>query len=114
MKVIIEVPKKFFEFAKGMMLCADINAEMAEDVNQAMNMIYKAEQPLQVKMERLLEGEVDARQSYSQIMLAIATMTIGQFGILDKELERKSEENIILEDRIARLQEKLRDFGCEL
>ena len=114
MKVIIEVPKKFFEFAKGMMLCADINAEMAEDVNQAMNMIYEAEQPLQVKMERLLEGEADARQSYSQIMLAIATMTIGQFGILDKELERKSEENNKLENEIARLRAKLRDFGCEL
>ena len=27
---------------------------------------------------------------------------------------KKETENIILEDRIARLQEKLRDYGCEL
>jgi hypothetical protein len=30
------------------------------------------------------------------------------------ELDKKERENIILENRIARLQEKLRDFGCEL
>jgi CRISPR/Cas system Type II protein with McrA/HNH and RuvC-like nuclease domain len=31
-----------------------------------------------------------------------------------KWLEKQEEKNIILEDKIARLQEKLRDFGCEL
>ena len=30
------------------------------------------------------------------------------------QYRKKETENIILEDRIARLQEKLRDFGCEL
>ena len=30
------------------------------------------------------------------------------------QYRKKEAENIILEDRIARLQEKLRDFGCEL
>ena len=30
------------------------------------------------------------------------------------QYREKETENIILEDRIARLQEKLRDFGCEL
>ena len=33
--------------------------------------------------------------------------------LVDK-YRKKETENIILEDRIARLQEKLRDFGCEL
>ena len=30
------------------------------------------------------------------------------------QYRKKETENIILENRIARLQEKLRDFGCEL
>ena len=30
------------------------------------------------------------------------------------QYRKKETENIILEDRIARLQEKLRDFGCDL
>ena len=30
------------------------------------------------------------------------------------QYRKKETENIILEDKIARLQEKLRDFGCEL
>ena len=30
------------------------------------------------------------------------------------ENKKKETENILLEDKIARLQEKLRDFGCEL
>ena len=30
------------------------------------------------------------------------------------QYRKKETENIILEDRIARIQEKLRDFGCEL
>ena len=30
------------------------------------------------------------------------------------QYRKKETENIILEDRIARLQEKLRDYGCEL
>ena len=33
--------------------------------------------------------------------------------LVDK-YRKKETENIILENRIARLQEKLRDFGCEL
>ena len=33
--------------------------------------------------------------------------------LVDK-YRKKETENIILEDKIARLQEKLRDFGCEL
>ena len=30
------------------------------------------------------------------------------------QYRKKETENILLEDKIARLQEKLRDFGCEL
>ena len=30
------------------------------------------------------------------------------------QYRKKEAENILLEDKIARLQEKLRDFGCEL
>ena len=33
--------------------------------------------------------------------------------LVDK-YRKKETENILLEDKIARLQEKLRDFGCEL
>ena len=34
--------------------------------------------------------------------------------LLVDKYRKEEAENIILEDRIARLQEKLRDFGCEL
>ena len=35
---------------------------------------------LHVRMERLMDGEADARQSYAQVMMAIAAMGFGEFA----------------------------------
>lgn len=88
MKVIIDVPDKFFEIARGILLGVAISEKMENDVNEAMRKIYAAEEPLQVKMERLMTGDVEARQAYSQVMSAIATMAFGEYAdILNDDKE---------------------------
>lgn len=82
MKVIIDVPSKFFEIARGILLGAAISEEMENYVNEAMvkiNEMREKGETLHIRMERMIDGEADSRQSYSQIMSAIAVMALGEF-----------------------------------
>ena len=87
MKVTIDVPIKYWEITKGMMLGAELSEEMEKYLLEAMSKIKEMDEKgetLHVRMERLKDGEADARQSYTQVMLAIAAMGFGEFKEEDK------------------------------
>lgn len=87
MKVTIDVPIKYWEIARGMMLGVESSEEMKilllETIPKIREMDEKGE-TLHVRMERLMDGEADARQSYAQVMMAIATMGFGEFAPKEK------------------------------
>ena len=93
MKVIIDIPNKFFEIARGILLGAAISEEMENYVHDAMvkiNEMREKGEPLHIRLERMMDGEADSRQAYSQIMSAIAVMALGEF----KEEEKSSTSSL--------------------
>ena len=83
MKVTIDVPIKYWEITKGMMLGADPNEKMEKCLLETMPKIKEMEEKgetLHVRMERLMDGEADARQSSAHVMMAIAAMGFGEFA----------------------------------
>lgn len=83
MKVTIDIPIKYWEITKGMMLCAEPGEEMEKCLLETMPKIKEMDEKgetLHVRMERLMDGEADARQSYTQVMMAIAAMGFGEFA----------------------------------
>ena len=82
MKVTIDVPDKYFEIAKGMMLGSDLGEENEHYLNDAINKIKEISEkgePMHVRIERLKCGEADSRQLYTQVMLAVAVMALGEW-----------------------------------
>jgi len=108
MKVIIDVPDNFFEIARGILLGAAISEEMENDVNEAMRKIYTAEEPLQVKMERLMTGDTEARQAYSQIMSAITTMALGEYAVMSNDDKKTTTSNLTA--RLESLQRQVEEL----
>lgn len=87
MKVTIDIPIKYWEITKGMMLGADPSQELEKCLIETMPKIKEMDEKgetLHVRMERLMNGEADARQSYTQVMMAIAAMGFGEFAPEEK------------------------------
>jgi uncharacterized coiled-coil DUF342 family protein len=81
MKVTFDVPDKYFEIAKGILIGAAVSEAMSSYVNEAMAKISEIREkgePFHIRLERMTD-DADQRTSYSQIMTAIAVMGIAEF-----------------------------------
>ena len=107
MKVTIDVPIKYWEIIKGIMLGTEPGEEMEKCLLEAMPKIREMDEKgetLHVRMERLMDGEADARQSYTQVMMAIAAMGFGEFA----PEEKPSSDS--LQSRLESLQQQVKEL----
>lgn len=112
MKVTIDIPIKYWEITKAMMLGAEPSEEMEKCLLETMPKIKEMDEKgetLHVRMERLMDGEADARQSYTQVMMAIAAMGFGEFAPEEKPSSDSLQSRLeSLQRQAEELQRKIR------
>jgi hypothetical protein len=78
MKILIEIPNKFVEIVKGIMLGACRNEEDEKALYEAVDIALSAEDPILTDFNRLLDENREERAQYSQLMLSLAALALAQ------------------------------------
>lgn len=78
MKILIEIPNKFIEIVKGIMLGACRNEDDEKELYEAVDIALSAEDPILTDFNRLLDENCEERAQYSQLMLSLAALALAQ------------------------------------
>ena len=89
MKILIEIPSKFIEIVKGIMLGACDSEDDEKELYEAVEIATKAEEPIGVDFSRILDKNAEERAQYSQLMMSLAALALAQIKMPPPE-EKKS------------------------
>jgi hypothetical protein len=89
MKILIEIPSKFIEIVKGIMLAACDSEDDEKELYEAVEIATKAEDPIGVDFSRILDKNSEERAQYSQLMMSLAALALAQIKMPPPE-EKKS------------------------
>ena len=76
MKIIIEVPDKFLEIAKGIMLGACKNENQEKELLELVDCVKAKTEPIAVNLNKIYDDEMASQMS--QMNIALACFAIGQ------------------------------------
>ena len=76
MKIIIEVPDKFLEIAKGIMLGACKNENQESELLELVECVKAKTEPIAVNLDKIYDDEMASQMS--QMNIALACFAIGQ------------------------------------
>lgn len=105
MKILIEIPNKFVEIVKGIMLGACRNEDDEKALYEAVDIALSAEDPILTDFNRLLDENCEERAQYSQLMLSLAALALAQIKQPPTE-EKKSG----LAERLEAMQKQAEDL----
>lgn len=89
MKILIEIPSKFIEIAKGIMLGACDSEDDEKELYEVVEIATKAEDPIGVDLSRILGKNAEERAQYSQLMMSLAALALVHIKMPPPE-EKKS------------------------
>ena len=90
MKILIEIPNKFVEIVKGIMLGTCRNEDDEKELYETVDIALSAEDPILTDSNRLLAENREERAKYSQLMLSLAALALAQIKQEQiEELQRK-------------------------
>ena len=89
MKILIEIPSKFIEIVKGIMLGACDSEDDEKELYEAVEIATKAEDPIGVDFSRILDKNAEERAQYSQLMMSLSALALAQIKMPPPE-EKKS------------------------
>jgi hypothetical protein len=105
MKILIEIPSKFIEIVKGIMLGACDSEDDEKELYEAVEIATKAEDPIGVDFSRILDKNAEERAQYSQLMMSLAALALAQIKMPPPE-EKKSG----LAERLEAMQKQAEDL----
>ena len=100
MKIIIEVPNKFLEIAKGIMLGACKNEEQENELLELVDCVKAKTEPIAVNLDKIYDDEMASQMS--QMNIALACFAIGQV----KDEENKGSDTDRLKQRLDSMQKQ--------
>lgn len=107
MKILIDIPNKFIEIVKGLLLGTCIDKEDEQEVYEAVDIALSTDKPLLVFCEQLLDKDCVEQAQYSQLMLFLATAALVQ--IKQQQTSKLSERLETMQKQVEELQRKNND-----